>query len=296
MGLVADRILEETMPDLACLNGDIMPIEAARVPIEDRGYQFGDAVYEYIASYNGRLFALEAHLDRLENSLRALAFPALSRDRVRAAILELLQRAGMDRTGIYVQISRGVAPRNHAFPPRPTPQIVMTARQVPNIPAEWIAQGVRTITVPDGRWGRCDIKTVQLLGNVLARQQALDAGAHDAIFIGPGEVVREATAANLFIRAGDRLLTHPLTPAILPGITRGVLLDICRQQDIAVQEDFFDRKALLAADEVFLTGTVIDVLPVTRIDDQAVGDGRPGPMTMALRARLQERAASPDAC
>lgn len=284
------------MPELAYVNGEIMPIEEALVPIEDRGYQFGDAVYEYLASYNGRLFALEAHLDRLENSLRALGFPPLSREEIRGAILALFQNAGLTRTGIYVQISRGVAPRYHPFPQHSTPQIVMTARQVPHIPPEWIEQGIRTITVPDTRWGRCDIKTVQLLANVLARQRALDAGAHDAIFIGPGEVVREATAANLFMREGERLRTHPLTSAILPGITRAVLLDICRQQGIAVQEAFFNKEALSAADEVFLTGTVIDVLPVIRIDDQAVGGGRPGPMAMALRDRLQARAVSPDAC
>ncbi|MFZ1985515.1 MAG: D-amino acid aminotransferase [Desulfatitalea sp.] len=278
------------MPELAYVNGEIMPIDQARVPIEDRGYQFSDAVYEYIASYKGKLFAVDEHLDRLENSLRALAFPAIPRELMRDAILRTFQQAAIERAGVYMQISRGVAPRNHAFPREAKPQIVLTVRQVPDTPKEYLEKGIAAITVTDIRWGRCDIKTVQLLPNVLAKQQALEAGMQDAIFVSPEGIVREGTASNLFIYGGGRLQTHPLTPHILPGITRAVLIDICREIGVAVQEHFFDRAALMAADEVFLTGTVSEVLSVRQIDGQTIGAGRPGPMAQRLRTHLEARA------
>ena len=278
------------MPELAYLNGDIMPIDQARVPVEDRGYQFGDAVYEYLASYKGRLFAVEAHLDRLENSLAGLSFPPIARDRIREAILTTFERAAIPRAGVYVQISRGVAPRNHAFPAQPHPQIVITVRQAPETPERYIKEGIRAITVTDIRWGRCDIKTVLLLPNVLAKQQALDAGVQDAIFVSPEGVVREATASNLFICKDGRLMTHPLTPNILPGITRAVLIDICHEHGMEVVEAFFDRQAMMEAEEVFLTGTVTEVLSVVAIDDQTIGTGGPGHWASRLRALLEARA------
>lgn len=278
------------MPELAYLNGEIMPIDQARVPVEDRGYQFGDAVYEYFASYKGRLFAVEAHLDRLENSLGALSFPPISRDMVRAAVVSTFSQAAIERAGVYLQISRGVSPRNHAFPDHVPPQIVVTVRHAPEPPGTYFRDGIRAITVTDIRWGRCDIKTVLLLPNALAKQQALDAGAQDAIFVGSDGVVREGTSSNVFICKGDRLATHPLTPNILPGITRTVLIDICREEGIAVDESFFDRQALLAADEVFLSGTVTEVLPVVEIDGQAIGNGSPGTMSKQLLVQLKERA------
>jgi D-alanine transaminase len=275
------------MPELAYLNGKIMPIEEARVPIEDRGYQFADAVYEYFASYKGRLFAVKEHLDRLEKSLRALEFPPISRELLRDAVVGTFQQAAIDRAGVYLQISRGVAPRNHAFPNGAKPQIVITVRQVPDTPKEYLEKGIGAITVTDIRWGRCDIKTVQLLPNVLAKQQALAAGAQDAIFVSPEGIVREGTSSNLFIASGGRLKTHPLTPHILPGITRAVLIDICRKINVEVEEVFFDNNTMLAADEVFITGTVTEVLSVCRIDGQTIGAGKPGPVAARLRKELE---------
>lgn len=275
------------MPELAYLNGKIMPIEEARVPIEDRGYQFADAVYEYFASYKGRLFAVKEHLDRLEKSLRALEFPPISRELLRDAVVGTFQQAGIDRAGVYLQISRGVAPRNHAFPNGAKPQIVITVRQVPDTPKAYLENGIAAITVTDIRWGRCDIKTVQLLPNVLAKQQALSAGVQDAIFVSSEGIVREGTSSNLFISSGGRLKTHPLTPHILPGITRAVLIDICRKIDVEVEEVFFDNNTLLAAEEVFITGTVTEVLSVCRIDGRTIGAGKPGPMAARLRQELE---------
>lgn len=276
------------MPELAYLNGKIIPIKEAYVPIEDRGYQFGDAVYEFLTSYHGRIFALEEHLERLERSLNALAFKPLPLDTIRDAIAGTFHRAGYDRAGIYLQISRGVAPRNHAFPQNAQAQVIITVRPVPIIAPELHARGAKAITVTDIRWHRCDIKTVQLLPNTWAKQQALDGGADDAIFVADDGVVREATASNVFIATQGALVTHPLTASILPGITRHHIIDICKDRDIAVREECFDQSALLEADEVFLTGTVTEVLPVTSINNQAIADGKPGPMAPKLLAWLRE--------
>jgi D-alanine transaminase len=280
------------MPDLAYLNGKIMPIEKAVVPIEDRGYQFGDGVYEFVASYAGRLFMLEAHLDRLERSLRELSYDPIDRDTIRQGVVDLLKQSGYPRAGIYIQISRGVAPRNHAIASGMPPQIVMTIRPVKELPQELRTQGAKAITVKDTRWDRCDIKTVQLLSNSLAKQKALDAGCDDAIFVSGQDVVREGTSSNLFIVEGGQLTTHPLSDNILPGITRQAILQICEAEDIAVREDYFGTAKLFGADEVFLTGTVTEVLPVVQIDGKPIGNGTVGPVAKRLYARLRESASA----
>jgi D-alanine transaminase len=277
------------MPELAYLNGEFLPIDEALVPIEDRGYQFGDAVYEFVASYNGRLFYLEEHLDRLERSLKGLYFPPVSRETLRKAVLTLFEKAEIQRAGIYIQISRGVSPRNHAFPDGVLPQIVMTIREVEEKPPEMRKNGATAITVEDIRWGRCDLKTVQLLPNVLAKQQALAAGAFDAIFVSSEGVVREATSPNVCIVADGVVITHPLTPQILPGITRMAVIDLCRELNMPVLERFFKTDALYGAEEAFLTGTVTEVLPIVTIDDRPIGDGRVGPISTRLNEALRNR-------
>jgi len=278
------------MPDLAYLNGEIIPIEKAMVPIEDRGYQFGDGVYEFVASYEGRLFMLEEHLDRLERSLRELLYDPIPRETIRRAVVGLFNQSGYPRAGIYIQVSRGVAPRNHAIAPGMAPQIVMTIRAVKELPEALRTKGATAITVRDTRWGRCDIKTIQLLSNSLAKQKALDSGCNDAIFVSNQNVVREGTSSNLFIVVGERLLTHPLTPNILPGITRLAILKICQEAGLAVQETFFETEELYGADEVFLTGTVTEVLPIVRIDGKPIGDGAVGSITRRLYKLLREKA------
>ena len=277
------------MPELAYLNGKIMPIDEAMVPIEDRGYQFGDAVYEYIASYKGRLFRTGMHLDRLERSLGALGFPPVSRSEMRREILRLFESAQMPRAAIYIEISRGVAPRNHAFSRSLDVQTVMTIKPIPDT-HDYVDHGAKAITMQDFRWGRCDIKTVQLLPNVLAKQKALDDGAYDAIFVASDGVVREATSSNLFIVSNGIAVTHPLTLNILPGITRAVMLEICQDRDISVEERTFDTEELFAADEVFLTGSTTEVLPIVEIDDRLIADGTVGTWTGTLYRELRRRA------
>ena len=278
------------MPELAYVNGKIMPIEEAYVPIEDRGYQFGDAVYEFLASYGGRIFAMEEHLDRLERSLKALAFDRLPRNVIRDAIAETFHQAGYERAGIYLQVSRGVAPRNHAFPRHAQPQVIITVREAPILAPGLYANGASAITLKDIRWQRCDIKTVQLLPNTWAKQQAMDAGADDAIFVANDGAVREATSANVFIATQGALITHPLTDNILPGITRAHIIDLCKEQGILVHQKYFDQSEMIAADEVFLTGTVTEVLPVVNINGQSIGDGIPGTIAPILLEGLRELA------
>jgi len=278
------------MPDLAYLNGKIMPIEKAMVPIEDRGYQFGDGVYEFVASYEGRLFMLEEHLDRLERSMRELSYDPIPRESIRQAIVDLLKQSGYPRAGIYIQISRGIAARNHAFTSGMAPQVVMTIRPVKELPEELRIKGAAAITVRDTRWGRCDTKTVQLLSNSLAKQKALDEGCDDAIFISNQDIVREGTSSNLFIVVDEKLFTHPLTPNILPGITRLAILQICQSIGLQVQESFFETAKLYGADEVFLTGTVTEVLPIVSVDGKPIGEGTVGPIARRLYALLRERA------
>ncbi|MGD9974549.1 MAG: D-amino acid aminotransferase [Desulfatirhabdiaceae bacterium] len=277
------------MPELAYVNGDIMPIENAMIPIEDRGNQFGDAVYEVIASRNGRLFCMEEHLNRLERSMRELSLPVIPRDAIEQAILNLFAQAQIPRAALYIQISRGVSPRNHGYPENPCPMFIMTIRPVKDMPESCRTEGVGVITAPDIRWGRCDIKTVQLLPNIMAKQRAIESGAADAIFVSADGIAREGTSSNLFVVRNNRLITHPLTPEILGGITRIVILDLCKSLNIPVEERRFHQRELFLADEVFFTGTISEILPIVRIDGKTVGAGRVGPISSRLYQMLLQK-------
>ena len=280
------------MPELAYVNGTFLPIEKAMVPVEDRGYQFGDAVYEVIASYDGHLIFMDEHMARLNRSLKELSFPEISIDKIKAAVIELFDRAKMERAEIYMQISRSVAPRTHAFPNNADTQFIMTARKITEVTEDIRQQGAKAITIKDLRWGRCDIKTVQLLYNVLAKQKALDSGVFDAIFVSEDNIAREATSSNLFIVADGKLITHPLTPNILPGVTRGKIIEICAEKNFPINEQFYSKETLLKSDEVFLTGTISEVLSIVDIDETKIGNGQVGPIAKqlsdAFRIRLKQ--------
>jgi len=270
------------MPELAYVNGKFMPIQEAMVPIEDRGYQFGDAVYEVVNSFNGKFFGLEEHLDRLERSLKELFFPPVSRETIRNGMLEILERSGFPRASVYLQISRGVAPRSHAYSGVNGVQIIMTVRKVREVDPALRQNGVRAVTVEDLRWGRCDIKTVQLLANCLAKQKALDAGAFDAIFVTKEGVVRETTIANVFVVRDGTVMTHPANRNILNGITRIMTLECCRELAIPAAECFYSGEEMFTADEVFFSGTTIEVMPVVKIDGRTIADGKPGAISRRL--------------
>lgn len=277
------------MTDLVYLDGRILPRAQATLSIDDRGFLFGDAVYEVVRVVRGRFVAAERHLARLARSLHEVRLPPVREDLLPLAT-ELLERNGLARQDavVYLQVSRGTAPRQHAFPSSPVPATVLltVTRYQPR--PELAERGVAAIVLPDLRWLRCDIKSVNLLPNVLAAQQAAEAGAFEAILVRDG-VVTEATRSNVFAVVDGVARTHPTGPSILPGITRELVLELARGAGVAVSEVAISSDELIRAAEVFLTGTTSDVMPVIGIDGRVVGDGGPGPITRRLGTALARR-------
>lgn len=277
------------MSDLVYLGGEIVPRGRAAVSIDDRGFLFGDAIYEVIRVVRGRFIEPERHLRRLARSLREVGLPAPALDLLGVAT-DLIRRndlGGREAT-VYAQVSRGAAPRQHAFPPSGTPPTVLVTAMPFTPRTDLIASGVAVITLPDVRWSRCDIKSVNLLPNVLAAQRAAEAGAFEAILVRDG-VVTEATRSNVLAVVGGVVRTHPTGPLILPGVTREVVLELASGAGIPVREEELGADELFAAEEVLLTGTTADVTPVVTVDGRAVGGGRPGPVGRRLGALLAER-------
>ena len=276
------------MPDIGYVNGRFSLLADAVVSVEDRGFQFGDGVYEVIRTYGTRPFQLDAHLIRLEKSAGALSLRIpLSRTELSALVQEAVGKAGYKESKIYVQVTRGAAPRDHQFPADAAPTLVITVREIRTTADSARRQGVEAITIDDMRWGRCDIKSVNLLGNVLARQQAKEAGVFEALFMRQGEAL-EGSVSNLFVVHNGELLTAPEGKHILSGVTRSLVLALAGEVGVAVRERAPSRDILYSASEVFLSGTTIEVLPVTRIDGRMIGSGLPGPTTLSLADRFKK--------
>jgi D-alanine transaminase len=275
------------MSRIAYVNGRYVPHRAASVHIEDRGYQFADGIYEVIAVANGRLIDGGPHLDRLERSLRELRIKQpMERRALELVMREVIRRNGVDKGIIYIQMTRGVAPRDHAFPARAETQVVMTARRTRPQPAKIAEEGVKVITMPDIRWQRCDIKSVSLLPNILAKQQAKEAGAYEAWLIDRNGMVTEGSSSNAWIVTRDgQLITRSIESAILAGITRGTVIEFARAEGLALVERPFSVSEAKAAREAFVTSTSSYVTPVTQIDDQVIANGRPGSISLKLRDR-----------
>ncbi len=275
------------MPDVGFLNGQFQPLIETRVSVEDRGFQFGDGIYEVVRTYGGRPFQLGAHLDRLERSARALGVPVPYGTREWMAFIEQgLRLAGHSETKVYIQITRGAAPRDHAIPAGLAPTVVMTFRELRPIDPVLQRDGVTAITVPDLRWGRCDIKSVNLLANVLARQRASEAGVFEAIFVRDGDLT-EGAVSNVLVVRGGVVVTPPDGERILSGVTRAVVLELARKEGLPVDERPVSEPELRSAEEVLLTGTTVEVLAVVRLDGRPVGDGRPGEIGRQLLARFR---------
>ncbi len=281
------------MGELAFVNGRFMPLDEAVVPIEDRGFQFADGVYEVVATYGGKPFALKPHFERLERSLAALSLALDIRTYGLEALLrEGLERAGFDETLVYIQVTRGVAPRHHEFPAAPVdPTVVMTFKQLYRIPQAHYERGVAVISAPDQRWRRCDIKTIALLPNILAKQQARAAGAFETLLVDGEGRVTEGSSTSAFCVVDGAVHTAPEGPQILPSITRGQLLELAGELGLPVVEDFRTLDEFKAADEVFLAGTTTEAMPVVRIDDAVIGTGAPAPITLKLREAFLAKAA-----
>lgn len=279
------------MTRIAYVNGRYLPLSSAAVAAEDRGYQFADGVYEVIKVLAGRPRDLERHLDRLSRSLAALEIaPPMARRALISVLDETLRRNRLKDALLYLQISRGTAPRNHVFPSRARPSLVITVRR-PAFPGEREREeGVGVITLADLRWGRCDIKSISLLPNVLARQKAAADGCREAWLIDRDGKVTEGSASNAYIVDGaGRLITHPLTERILGGVTRSIILELARDDGMEVVEQPFSLEEALGAREAALSSTSSWLLPVTAIDGRPVSNGMPGHVVRRLMALYAAR-------
>ncbi|CAA9349894.1 MAG: D-alanine aminotransferase [uncultured Gemmatimonadaceae bacterium] len=271
---------------LVYLNGEYLPRDRAMVPVDDRGFLFGDGVYEVSRALDGRVVDHDRHARRLARNLAELAIAPAGLDE--GALREIAERVllgsalAAGHATVYLQVTRGSAPRTHHYPdPRRVPPTVYVSAS-PFAPLDAARDaGVRVITLPDLRWGRCDVKSINLLPNVMAKQAAVAAGAHEALFV-RDDVITEGAATNVFAVVDGVVRTHPLSTAVLPGITREIAIELAHALGLPVQEDALTLDELPAADELFLTSTTNDVMPVVAVDGRTVGDGAPGPVTRRL--------------
>ncbi|MBA89842.1 MAG: D-amino acid aminotransferase [Phyllobacteriaceae bacterium] len=275
------------MPRIAYVNGRYVPHREAVVHVEDRGYQFADGVYEVCEVARGYIIDMSRHLDRLARSLRELdmAWP-MHRDALEVVIREVVRRNRVSNGLVYLQVTRGVAPRDHVFPNPPVrPSLVITSRRAdPAVAAARAERGIAVVTVPENRWERVDIKTTGLLPNVMARQVAKEAGASEAWFVDDDGFVTEGAATNAWIVTGDGILvTRPAEFGILRGVTRTGVFDVASSLGLAIEERPFSVEEAMAAREVFITAATMLVMPVVRIDDRTVANGIPGSIALSLR-------------
>jgi D-alanine transaminase len=269
-------------------NGEFVDKDDVSISPDDRGFVFGDGVYEVLRADQGRFFRMDAHFRRLRRSLREIRLDGVDLDALRGAVGELLPRNGLQdrRAKVYLQVTRGAAPRRHAFPPPSTEPTVYARASVNEPPTTKWAQGVKVILRPDQRWARCDIKSLNYLPNVLANQAAMEADAYEAVFVREG-FVTEASHSSVLAVFDGTVFAHPLTNRLLPSITRDAVLSLCRDRDLPVEETPVSAADLPEADELMVLGTTTGVMPVVQVEDWAVGDGTPGAVTRELQAAFQ---------
>lgn len=276
------------------LNGDFLPLEEACVSVTDRGFLFGDGVYEVIPAYGGRLFRLPHHLQRLQNSLDGIQLSNPLSEAAWEQLLEELLVRNRDRAGrhndqsVYLQVTRGTAEkRDHNFPAEIHHTVYAASNPIPEPDPDLARNGVAAVTLDDIRWAWCNIKAITLLPNVLLRQQAGERGAAEAILIRDGHAI-EASSSNIFIVQDGIIITPPKSQVMLPGITRDLVLELAEQHGVAYREDNIAEDALHAADEVWITSSTREIVPVTRLDDREVGDGTPGQVWQVMLAHYRQ--------
>ena len=276
------------MSETAYLNGQFLPLADARIPVLDRGFIFGDGVYEVIPVYSRRPFRLPEHLRRLQHSLDAIRLgnPMADAEWTRL-IHELVARHSGEDQSVYLQVTRGVAKRDHAFPKEGKPTVFMMSSPLSTPPREQIEQGVPCITATDFRWLKCDVKSVSLLGNCLLRQLAADAGAAEVVLFRDG-FLTEASASNVFVVRGGKLLAPPKNHLILPGITYDVVLELAAAKGIPIELRAIAELEVRSADELWVTSSSKEVLAITTLDGKPVGNGRPGPLFRTVHQAFQE--------
>lgn len=269
------------------INDQIKKQNEVHIHFEDRGYQFGDGIYEVVRIYNGQPFLMDEHIQRLARSAQELKMSLpLTSEQLQQKIEELLTRERCETGNVYIQVTRGVAPRTHQFPNDAQP--VLTCYVIPaERPQEILNNGIKAVTCEDIRWLRCDIKSLNLLGNVLAKQTAVERNCQEAIQH-RGEIVTEGSSTNVFIVKNGHLKTHPANNYILHGITRAAVIQLADRRNINVDETPFTLTDLFKADEVFVTGTTTEVCPVTHIDERPIANGTPGEVTRLLQQDFEE--------
>lgn len=279
---------------MSCIlyNGDYLTKDEIAISFEDRGYYFGDGVYEVFRIYNGKIYEKEAHLHRLQRSAAGiqLTLPH-SLEQFAQMIEQLKEKSQIEEGTLYLQVTRGIAPRSHLFPEQATPTVLAYCNEVQR-PLKKMRNGIHAITLPDIRWLRCDLKTLNLLPNTLAKQTAAERGVDEAI-LHRNRTVTECSASNLMIVKNGTIITHPANELILHGITRQVVLRIAEQIDIPYQEEPFSVDDLHQADEVFITGTTVEIMPITVIDSAHVGTGTPGPIVRQLQEAFERTLPTP---
>ncbi|MGZ4123646.1 MAG: D-amino-acid transaminase [Tumebacillaceae bacterium] len=262
-------------------NGAFIPVDEKVIPIDERGHNFGDGVYEVIRVYNGTPFLMTEHLERLVRSAQAIRLPMTqSVAELEALIREGLEKSGLPEAEVYLQVTRGVAKRQHLFPDVPV-SIAMTIREARQLPAEKRESGVAVTLMDDERWANCFIKSLNLLPNVLAKQAATDAGFYEAVLVRDG-IITEGSSCNVFAVKDGVVYTAPANKKILHGITRAALFQLAQDLGIEMRETEMTPDFLLGADEAFLSSTSMEALAVTRVDQQTIGDGKPGAITRKL--------------
>ena len=266
------------------LNGEYLPLEQGRVSVEDRGFQFGDGVYEVVRVYKGKPFRLPKHLARLEQSVKGIEIPLPEPLPKIEEICRTLIK-DLEEAQIYLQVTRGAAPRMHAFPQELRPTFVAYARAVKPHPPDRVFT-LKTVT--DDRWARCHLKTVCLLPNILGKQKAVEAGCDEGLFVRENGAVTEGTSSNAFFGRGGAVFTHPSDNRILNGVTREAVLEIARQLGVRTRYQAVTLPEAMGAEEAFVTGTLTEIMPAVSIDGKPVGKGKPGPVTLKLRAAFRE--------
>jgi D-alanine transaminase len=270
------------------LNGKFMPVEEARVPVLDRGFIFGDGVYELIPVYSRVPFRMDEHLARLERSLAAVRIRnPYSRAEWRDIILQLVAKQSFEDQGVYFQVTRGVAKRDHAFPKDAAPTVFIMSNPLVNPPRELVERGASAVTAVDNRWQRCDVKSISLIGNCLLRQVSADAGAAETILFRDGKLT-EASASNVFVVKGGAILSPPKSSLILPGITYDVIAEIAQAAGLPLEFRDVSEAEVRAADELWITSSSKEVLAIVTLDGKAVAGGKPGPVFRRVYALYQE--------
>ena len=261
---------------IAYLNGEYLPLEECKVSVLDRGFIFGDAIYELLPVYAGKPFFLDAHMQRLRRSLSQIEISNPYNENEWYKIIDtLIKRSGLQELYVYLQVTRGVAPRDHAFPPNTPPTVFGMIGAWPKQNESFYSKGLTAVTVEDTRWDRCDIKVTSLLANCMKKQHAVEHSAHEAIFIRDGKVL-EGSATNVFTVKNGQVMTAPKNNLILPGITRDIVVQLLNENNIPITEQAPTEEQLINADEIWITSSTKECMPVTTLNNKPVANGRPG--------------------